>query len=209
MIEFNDYKKKFGDTVVLDIPKLKLEKNIYWLKGVNGSGKSTLLNSLAGLNNFDGEIFIENCDIKKQKMQHRKIINYVPAEVLFPDFLTGTDLINFYVEAKDGTKDAALEMSEKILLRDALDKKVSAYSSGMKKKLALILAFIGQPEWILLDEPLITLDVASVNIILSTVQQYAQKEIGFIITSHQDAEFDAQHLQLKPLSITNKQLVFE
>lgn len=209
MIEFSNYKKQFGNDVVLNIPELKLDKNIYWLKGVNGSGKSTLLNSLAGLNNFDGKVFVENCDIKKHKMRHRKLVNYAPAEVLYPDFLTGNDLIDFYVEAKGGIKDIALALSEKILLRDALAKKTGTYSSGMKKKLALVLAFIGRPAWILLDEPLITLDVASVHVVLSMVQEYAQKGIGFIITSHQDAEFGAGHLQLEPLSIKNRQLIFE
>ena len=209
MIEFSNYKKKFGNEIVLAISSLKLDKNVYWLKGINGSGKSTLLNSLAGLNNFDGQIFIENCNIKKHKMQHRKLVNYAPAEVLYPDFLTGNDLINFYTEAKSGTKDIALCLSEKLLLRDALAKKTGTYSSGMKKKLALILAFIGKPAWILLDEPLITLDVASVRVILSMVHEYAQKGIGVIITSHQDTEFDAGHLQLKPLSIRNRQLIFE
>lgn len=207
MIELSRYKKQFGNDVVLDIGELKLEKKIYWLKGINGSGKSTFLHSLAGLNHFDGTVFIEGCDIKKHKMQHRGLVGYAPAEVIYPEFLTGMDLINFYIQAKGGTKDAALELCEGMLLLGALAKKTGTYSSGMRKKLALVLAFVGAPQWILLDEPLITLDTASVHMIVSVIHQHAQEGTGFIITSHQDAEFGT-HLPLEVLSIHNRQIIF-
>lgn len=203
MIQFTNYKKQYGDTTVLDIPELQLADGIYWLKGINGSGKSTLLRSLAGLMPFEGTILIDGTDLNKNKQWHRRVVNFGEAEPVYPVFLTGMELINFYVETKKGSKETCLQLAQQLQLTDALNKKVGAYSSGMLKKLSLILAFAGQPKWVLLDEPLITLDVASIQVMLAYIESLLPA-CSFIITSHQDMDFPHHQLPIQTLLASNK-----
>ena len=188
----------------MDIPFFTISAGIYWLKGINGSGKSTLLRSLAGLIPFEGSVQITGIDIQKNKQQYRRIVNYGEAEPAYPGFLTGQELIDFYIITKGGNKKVCLQLAELLQLSDALQKKTGAYSSGMLKKLSLLLAFIGQPRWILLDEPLITLDVAAVQVILELIEQQYKQSISFLLTSHQDVVFPHHSLPLQTLIMNNK-----
>lgn len=183
MLELVNYQKSFGSREVLRIPYLKLSIGIHWLKGENGVGKSTLLKSIAGISGFNGSILLNGADSSKRPVEYRKAVNYADAEPVFPDFLTGNDLVKLFSE----TKSADLDKTS-ILLRelriDYLKEPVSTYSSGMLKKLSLVLAFLGHPEVILLDEPLITLDAESIKTVLSWISE--NKNTIFLITSHQD-----------------------
>ncbi len=205
MIKFTDFKKQYNGQLVLDIPSLEIPRGIYWLKGINGSGKSTLLRSLSGLIPFEGRIMIDEIDIQQKKMQHRRMVNYSEAAAVYPSFLTGHDLINFYVETKKGNKQECLEHCAQLhLSNDMLRKQIGAYSSGMLKKLSLVLAFVGQPKWILLDEPLITLDVESVQTILKIIEVKLENHIGFILTSHQDMDFPNHYFRLKTFIVKDQ-----
>lgn len=209
MIQFDGFKKQYGQHLVLDLLQFNIPKGIYWLKGINGSGKSTLLRSLAGLIPFEGKIKMENIDIQKEKRLHRQMVNYGEAAPVFPTFFSGFDLINFYTETKNGDKQSCLQLCSKMQLGDdALKKQIGSYSSGMLKKLSLALAFVGNPQWILLDEPLITLDLAAVQTILQVVEEYHAKGVGFLLTSHQDMDFPSHALPLKILSAQNKTIIF-
>ncbi len=202
MIVFTNYKKEYSGNTVLDIPNLQMPNGTYWLKGINGSGKSTLLKSLSGLIPFTGNIFIDNVDIKKQKRQHRKMVNYGEAAPIFPTFLTGNDLINFYVQLKSGNVNDCLQFCNELQLGvDALNKQIGAYSSGMLKKLSLVLAFTGNASWILLDEPLITLDVAAIKIVLQKIEACSNKGTKLILTSHQDMDFPTNAIKLTTILV--------
>lgn len=204
MIQFNHFLKQYGDYKVLDIALLQLNKGVYWLKGINGSGKSTLLRCLAGLIPFEGTISINNINLQKNKQLHRQMVNYSEAEPLYPGFLNGEELMKFYVAASGGNIDQCLHYAAQLQLQHALHKPVGAYSSGMLKKLSLILAFTGKPAWILLDEPLITLDVDAVQVVLQMIEQGHQQGISFIITSHQDVALPNHSLPLQTLYIKDK-----
>jgi ABC-2 type transport system ATP-binding protein len=81
-------------------------------------------------------------------------------------------------------------MLQQLHVFDAYEKKLGTYSSGMVKKLSLTLAFIGNPKYILLDEPLITIDVSALEVICSIVKKKFKQGISFIITSHQQVHSD-------------------
>ena len=187
ILHLTNYKKTYdhGTKVVLTIADLALNKGIYWLKGANGSGKTSLLKSVAGLIPFDGDIFIEGANIRKQRMAYRKMVNWSEAEPVYPDFLSGNDLIAFYQATKGGAVSHIKELIELIGVEKYLHQKIGSYSSGMAKKLSLLLAFIGEPKLILLDEPLITLDTQTVTVIQKMIGEYAKSGVSFLVSSHQ------------------------
>ena len=88
MLELKDIKKLYNYKLVLEIPSLKLENRIYWVKGENGSGKTTLLKIIAGLLPFEGAVIFNKTGLKNEPLAYRKLISWAEAEPLFPSFLT-------------------------------------------------------------------------------------------------------------------------
>jgi ABC-2 type transport system ATP-binding protein len=199
MLTLKDIVKAYHDTVILEIPELTLEHEIYWLLGGNGAGKTTGMKVMAGLVPFKGDILVDNnVSCHKQPVQYRRLVNYAEAEPLYPGFLTGNDLVNLYIQTKGkGYKDIK-ELITLLGINTYIQSPVSTYSSGMLKKLSLLLAFTGTPKVILLDEPLITLDTQTVPLINNMVQEfYTQYGVTFCITSHQPVSTSYVQLQVQ------------
>jgi ABC-2 type transport system ATP-binding protein len=205
MLKFEQYKKQFGGNTVISIPELELGSGAYWLKGENGSGKTTLIKSIAGLIPFEGTITVGGKDIRKERAVYTSKVNYAEAEPLYPDFLTGEDLIRFYKGTKMGADAHVKHLVGAFGIGAYKDNKIGTYSSGMAKKLSLVLAFMGQPELILLDEPLITLDQEAVGALQSLIQGRRADGVSFLITSHQEISLGI--ISPSRLSIKNKTLV--
>lgn len=202
MIRFKNFLKQYGEFTALDIPSFEIQNGFYWLQGINGSGKTTLLKSIGGIIPFKGNLFIEESDVLKHKRAHRKMVNYAEAEPVFPEFLTSMDLINFFVSTKGGSKKKCLQQMEMLNMESELNKKTGTYSSGMLKKLSLALAFIGTPKWILLDEPLITLDVSAMENVSRWIEEEVHNGVSFLFTSHQPVHF--RNVQPLILHIENR-----
>ena len=193
MLRFEGYKKIYGSGTVLEIPELVLPYGIYWLRGENGAGKSTLLKSAAALIPFEGDIFSNGSSLKKNRRPYLRQVNFAPAEPVYPDFLTGNDLIAFYQQTKGSFPDTVAFLTDRFGMKHYLDRKLGGYSSGMLKKLSLVLAFIGEAKWILLDEPFVTLDAAAQQELAQYIRQRATGDAtGFCISTHQDL-LDMQH----------------
>lgn len=192
MLRFTNYRKQYGDYLVLEVPSLELKSGIYWLKGENGSGKTTLMKSVAGLVPFDGQIAVNGIDIRRQRDNYMRVVNYAEAEPLYPAFLTGNDLIDFYIDTKKGDRNLVEDLSVHLGVDKYAASKVGTYSSGMTKKLSLLLAFVGYPKLILLDEPLITLDQQSVQTLQHIVLERSGEGVSFLITSHQEIHFESE-----------------
>jgi len=186
MREISRLKKQYGSTVILSVPLLSFDNGVYWIKGGNGSGKTTLLKMIAGLLPFEGSIRLNEFDLKKSPVEYRRYVNYAEAEPLFPSFITGEDLIRLFQKAKKGNANEVQRLIDAFNIQSFISNPVGTYSSGMVKKLSLILAFIGQPKVILLDEPLVTLEDHSIPILTELISDYQQnKQVTFLITSHQ------------------------
>ncbi|OYU56882.1 MAG: ABC transporter [Chitinophagaceae bacterium BSSC1] len=128
----------------------------------------------------------KSLSILKDRNDFLKKVNYAEAEPLYPPFLTAKDLVELYGATKKADIDAAKQQLEELHILDAYEQTVGTYSSGMVKKLSLVLAFMGNPDWILLDEPLITIDVAAVELVCKWINDWhARKGISFLISSHQ------------------------
>ena len=202
MLIITNFIKKYpgNPAPVLSITECILQKGIYWIKGENGSGKTSLMKSVAGIIPFEGDIHVNGLHVRRNRMAYTRIVNYAEAEPLYPPFLTGKELIDFYKATKAGNSPDALMKG--LGVEKFMEQKTATYSSGMLKKLSLVLGFIGSPQLILLDEPLIALDLAAVEILQSSIMQYNQNGISFLITSH-------QHLNIQLLTGTTTLLIKE
>ncbi|SEB01195.1 ABC-2 type transport system ATP-binding protein [Chitinophaga terrae (ex Kim and Jung 2007)] len=186
VITLKNVRKAYQGNPVLEIPFLEVPVGIHWLKGQNGAGKTTCMKVIAGLIPFSGEILLrEDISNKYNPVALRKAINYAEAEPLFPAYLTGNDLLALYMNTKGGDKDWINEVATQLGIHAYINFPVSSYSSGMLKKLSLLLAFTGTPQLILLDEPLITIDTAAVETLYGLIREKSEQGVSFIITSHQ------------------------
>jgi ABC-2 type transport system ATP-binding protein len=204
MLKFDHVMKHYGTHCIVDVPSLELPTALYWLRGANGSGKSTLLKMAGGLIPFEGDIELNGTALKKHPTAYRRQVSYVEAEPLYPEYVSGLDLIHFYHQARKADKKSTDQLIEQVGIGNFYKTPVGTYSSGMVKKLSLVLAFIGDIKFIFLDEPLVTLDQSAVETLYQLIQDYHRRGTGFIITSHQSVEhnhFNAQELYMNEKSV--------
>jgi ABC-2 type transport system ATP-binding protein len=186
MLQFFNTKKAYAHDPIFEIPSLHLDAGVYWLQGINGSGKTTLLRMIAGMSPFEGDIIFDGISQYKQPLPYRKKISWAEAEPSYPPFITGKDLVLYYQEIRKATD----QQIDKLIVFSGLQKKladpIGTYSSGMVKRLSILLAFIGHVPLILLDEPLSTLDAEAVHTIPDLISEYRQQYgTSFIFSSHQ------------------------
>ncbi|SDX00052.1 ABC-2 type transport system ATP-binding protein [Hydrobacter penzbergensis] len=209
MLEILNIKKGFHSELLLNIPYIKLEGGVYWLEGVNGSGKTTLFKMIAGLLPFEGDVKIDGISLKKQPVTYRQRISLAETEPLFPRFLTGIELIHFYYSVRKVQPKEVNPLLELYAMNSFINDTVGTYSAGMIKKLSLVLALIGNPSWIILDEPFITLDAVSCRLTLSLFAERCQNfNTNFFISSHQDLHSAAYDPGTR-LCIRDQNLAFE
>lgn len=207
MLQFDAVQKAYGSFLAVDIPALSIPEGMYWLKGENGSGKTSFLKMIGGLHPFKGDILLDGVSIRKQRVSFLQKVNYAEAEPLYPHFLSGKDLVQLYCKSKNANEKHALHLLEELRIIDAYQKPVGTYSTGMLKKLSLALAFIGEAKWILLDEPLITIDADAVEKVCELINRsHNDKAVSFIITSHQSFRHHAL-MPAQPMLAANKTIV--
>ncbi|HSZ87442.1 MAG TPA: ABC transporter ATP-binding protein [Puia sp.] len=191
MLEFLHAEKKYDGRKIISISSLQLPKGIYWLQGQNGSGKTTLLRMTAGIIPFSGDVMVDGTSLKKDTTIYRSKISWADAEPEFPAFLSGEELISFYTYVR---KASVLETKKIISILQAehfIDQKIGTYSSGMTKKISILLAFMGRPSFILLDEPLSTLDSESAHLVMKMIHDFhGQFGTSFLLSSHHDMTKD-------------------
>jgi ABC-2 type transport system ATP-binding protein len=186
MLELHQVKKGYGGEKILDIADLQLPAGIFWLQGANGSGKTTLLRLLAGLLPFRGDVRVQSHSLRKTPVAYRRAISWADAEPLYPGFLSGDDLITFYRKIQQPQPGQVDKLIGHFGIKSWLSSRAETWSSGMTKKLSLVLAFIGRPSLILLDEPLITLDQDSTGRLTELIVDYQRLyETSFLFSSHQ------------------------
>ncbi len=207
MLQILNYKKYYNDDLALSIPSLEIPTGIHWIKGKNGSGKTTFFKTLAGLIPFEGSICIKgNVDLKKNALQYRLLVNFAEAEPLYPDFLTAKDLIHFVAHAKKAPAQQKEKLISTLAIDGFLNHPCGTYSSGMLKKLSLVLAFLGKPSLIILDEPLTTIDDQTVEKVYELINFYRkQLHTTFLLSSHQS--FDCSALPFDSSFLVEQQTI--
>lgn len=141
----------------------KLGCGMYGLIGPNGAGKSTLMRIVIGILKADkGEVLWDGTPTDKAGIEFRRLLGYMPQQQGMYDSFTGRRFLAYMCALKEiGGKMAEAEIlrtAEIVNMSDALDKKLSACSGGMKQRLLLAAALLGNPKLLVLDEPTAGLD---------------------------------------------------
>ena len=174
MLELKNLSVCFKDKDVLQSLNLEIEEGIIvGILGKNGAGKTTLFESLYQSQKYSGEILW-----KKQKLL-RENISYLETENYFYPYITGREYLSYF--AKDKLL-KTIELAEKFQL--PLEKYVQYYSSGMKKKLALIGMLMLDKPINILDEPFNGVDFEGVHLLYDIIRELKQSNKIVIISSH-------------------------
>jgi ABC-2 type transport system ATP-binding protein len=207
MLQFAQVKKEYGDQTILAIGALTIPEGLYWLKGPNSSGKTTLLKMVAGLIPYSGDILMKEVSQQKNPANYRRLVSLADAEPGFPPFLTGLELIRFYNDIRKASSAETGLLIDKLGFGQFLSTPVGTYSSGMIKRLSLLLAFIGHTRLILLDEPLATLDVEAAAWLPKLIREYQiQYQSSFIFSSHIPLS-EAEHIPCRILQLDHHNIV--
>jgi ABC-2 type transport system ATP-binding protein len=185
LLLISDFRKKYPSGFQFSLDPLELHSGIHLIQGENGSGKSTFLKALAGIHDAEGEIDLGGISLRKSPLGYRKKIGYAEAEPVFPEFLNTDDLIQVVAASKNAEKLQIEMLKERFGVQKFSGYPVGTYSSGMLKKTALLLAFLGNPSLIILDEPFTTIDVASQEILTALILDQSKSGVSFLLTSHQ------------------------
>lgn len=164
MLKINNLTKRFGEKVAVDNISLEVEAGqICAFIGHNGAGKTTTLRAIAGITGFDdGSITVDGIDVKTNSFEAKEHIAYLPDNPEMYEHLKGIDYLNFIADIfnvnKDIRKQKIEDYAKRLEIYKDLSLPISAYSHGMKQKLALVSALIHEPKLLLLDEPFVGLD---------------------------------------------------
>ena len=206
VLEFSQLTQRYGEREILSIPSFAIEKGIYWIQGENGAGKSTLFRTLAGMLPFEGNVRLDGqYDLKKHPVEYRLRLNLGEAEPLYPSFLTPADLIAFVAEAQRAPREQSGKLIDAFGI-NYLQNPFGSCSSGMIKKVSLLLAFLGDPSLIILDEPLITIDREAREVLFGLIKEYHRAGVTFLLSSHQLFEQEGLHVS-QSFRLKNKTLV--
>lgn len=163
MIEIKSLKKSYAGKCALEEINLTLQNGIYGLLGPNGAGKSTLMNIMTdNLNADSGEVFWNGEPIRKQGKKYRQILGYTPQQQGLYDEFTGRRFLHYIAALKEVPKGNVKAEVERVAalvnLSEELDKRLGAYSGGMKQRILIAQALFGNPQLLIMDEPTAGLD---------------------------------------------------
>ena len=164
MLRIEHLTKVYGDKKAVDDLSLHiLPGEIYGFIGHNGAGKTTTIKACCGILQYDsGEIYVNNVSIKDDPLTCKAQIAYIPDNPDLYDFMSGIQYLNFISDIfginAEARKARINEYAQAIELTSDLAQPISAYSHGMKQKLAIISALIHEPKLIIMDEPFVGRD---------------------------------------------------
>ena len=179
------YKNKFQalDNLTLSIN----EGEIFALLGPNGAGKSTLINTVCGILNFDnGNITVNNFDIKKQYREARSLIGIVPQELNLEAFETVWNNVNYSrgLYGKPSNHVYIEKLLKELSLWEKKDNKLRELSGGMKRRVLIAKALSHEPKILFLDEPTASVDVELRKDMWEVVKRLKKNGVTIILTTH-------------------------
>ncbi|MCM1399556.1 MAG: ATP-binding cassette domain-containing protein [Clostridium sp.] len=202
MLEIKNLTKYYGEQCAVNNISMQLSPGIYGFLGPNGAGKTTLANMLVGnLIPTDGEILYDGCPISKLGSEYREKIGFMPQHQSIYDFFSGRQFLSYIAELKDipekEIKNEVFRVMTWVNLTEQLDIKIKHYSGGMKRRLLLAQALLGNPKFIILDEPTTGLDPKERIRMKNVISKYAMDTIVIIVTHIvPDIEYIAKEIVL-------------
>ena len=190
MLKIENLTKTYGQKKAVDNLSLEIENgHIYGFIGHNGAGKTTTLKSIAGIMEFDqGNIYIDNKSIKEEPLACKKVMAYIPDSPDLYEYLTGIKYLNFiadvYGVSQAERTDRIKKYGDMFGLTDSLGEPISAYSHGMKQKLAVISALIHEPKLIIMDEPFVGLDPKASHLLKGLMRDLCDRGGAIFFSTH-------------------------
>ena len=157
--------------------------------GHNGAGKTTTLKCVAGILGYDaGEILIDGMSVKDQPVKCKSALAYIPDNPDLYDFMSGIKYLNFVadifgVSAQD-RQERIRRYGDLFELTSDLAQPISAYSHGMKQKLAIIAAWLHSPKLIIMDEPFVGLDPKASHLLKEMMRELCDNGGAIFFSTH-------------------------
>lgn len=186
LVEVNEVTKRYGSTTAVDNVTMNVGAGeIYALVGANGAGKSTLIRSIVGITVPDeGRIVVCGEDTRRHAVRAKRHIGYLPEELTLYARLTGREFLQLVVGLKEANSERIQVELDFFELSHVADKWVGGYSLGMRKKLGLAAAMIGEPSVLILDEPLNGLDVEMMRKLRGRLNAECEAGRALLVSSH-------------------------
>ena len=190
MLNIEHLTKTYGEKKAVDDLNLHIRPGeIYGFIGHNGAGKTTTLKSVAGILQFDaGEIYIGGDSIREKPLECKRKIAYIPDNPDLYEYMTGIKYLNFIADIFG--VDAALRRERIRRYADAFEltgdlaQPIAAYSHGMKQKLAVIAAWLHEPQLILMDEPFVGLDPKAAHLLKGMMRGICDRGGAIFFSTH-------------------------
>ncbi len=190
MLDIQHLTKTYGEKKAVDDLSLRIAPGeIYGFIGHNGAGKTTTLKAAVGILQFDaGDIFIGGRSIRTDPLGCKRQLAYIPDNPDLYDFMSGIQYLNFIADIfgiPAAERWARIEpLADAFELTADLGQPVSAYSHGMKQKLAIIAAWIHDPKLILMDEPFVGLDPKAAHLLKSMMRAVCDGGGAIFFSTH-------------------------
>ncbi len=190
MLRIENLTKAYGEKKAVDDLSLNIRSGeIYGFIGHNGAGKTTTLKCVAGILGYDaGEILIDGMSVKDQPVKCKSALAYIPDNPDLYDFMSGIKYLNFVadifgVSAQD-RQERIRRYGDLFELTSDLAQPISAYSHGMKQKLAIIAAWLHSPKLIIMDEPFVGLDPKASHLLKEMMRELCDNGGAIFFSTH-------------------------
>lgn len=190
MLKIEHLTKKYGEKNAVNDLSLHIQPGeIYGFIGHNGAGKTTTIKSCAGILRFDsGEITVGGISVKENPIACKKQIAYIPDNPDLYEFMTGIQFLNFIADifgiSAAERKQRIHKYADAFELTEDLAQPISAYSHGMKQKLAIISAWIHSPKLIIMDEPFVGLDPKASHLLKEMMREVCNTGGAIFFSTH-------------------------
>ena len=190
MLNIQHFTKTYGEKKAVDDLSLHIAPGeIYGFIGHNGAGKTTTLKAAVGILQFDaGEITIGGHSIQTEPLACKQLLAYIPDNPDLYDFMSGIQYLNFIADVfgiPAAERWARIEpYADAFELTGDLGQPISAYSHGMKQKLAIIAAWIHDPKLIIMDEPFVGLDPKAAHLLKGMMRELCDVGGAIFFSTH-------------------------
>ncbi|MBO5488643.1 MAG: ABC transporter ATP-binding protein [Eubacterium sp.] len=190
MLTIQNLSKKYGEKYAVHNLNLHIASGeIYGFIGHNGAGKTTTLKSCCGILGIEeGDVLIQNVSVAKEPLACKRKIAYIPDNPDLYEFMTGYQYLNFIADVFGVDKKVREERITKYAvlfdITSALGQSIASYSHGMKQKLAIISAWIHEPELIIMDEPFVGLDPKASHDLKEMMREFCDKGGAIFFSTH-------------------------